>query len=234
MATFLDTQGIFSELNSMIKNANDFIVIVSPYISFDAEQLVLLKNASENGVPITFFYRLENQNKNTEIELKKVSMFPEVKIIGCPDLHAKIYANEEMAILTSHNLSIRQKGSSIEVGVSYNCDEDIYEEIMDLVKRIAQIVDAKIITNNREEKKDPFIGFCIRCGKEIPLDIGTPFCKSCYNDWKVLKNKLAKETYCHFCGQKAANISFSNPMEYACFHKYNKLQSKLPAHFFDI
>lgn len=230
MATFLDTQGIFSELNSMIKNANDFIVIVSPYISFDAEQLVLLKNASENGVPITIFYRLNDQN--TEKELKKISMFPQVKIIGCPDLHAKMYANEEIAILTSHNLTIRQKGSSIEVGVSYTRNENIYEEIMDSVIRIAQIVDAKIITNNRKDKKDPFIGYCIRCGIEIDLSITSPFCKSCYNDWKVLKNKLAKETYCHYCGKKANNISFNSPMEYACYHKYNKLFSGVDVFFY--
>ena len=161
-------------------------------------------------------------------------MLPEIKIIGCPDLHAKIYANEDMAILTSHNLTIRQNGSSIEVGVSYSRDEDIYEELMNSVKRIAQILDAKVLTNNRKDKKDPFIGYCIRCGNVIPLFIGTPLCKSCYNDWKDLKEKQSKETYCHFCGKKAANISFNNPMEYACYQKYNKLQSDFTAHFFDI
>jgi hypothetical protein len=52
-------------------------------------------------------------------------------------------------------------------------------------------------------------GFCILCGKNIPLDINQPFCKKCYSHYKNLS--LSSEIdgkYCHYC--RRINESISN------------------------
>lgn len=217
MLSFLDTQGVFAKLNYMIKNARRFIALVSPFINLDPEQIVLLKNASEMGVPITIIYRLDDSKTTKRME--KISELPGIQIIGCPELHAKIYATEEGAIMASRNLTTRQEGCSIEVGVFFDHYEEIYIELINTIKNLRRIEDSKTITDNRTEKL-AHEGFCIRCRKKINLSLEEPLCPSCYEKWSRYSNTTYMENYCHFCGKMVSGITFEKPMEYDCFLKY--------------
>ena len=53
------------------------------------------------------------------------------------------------------------------------------------------------------------IGFCIRCGKNIPLDINQPFCKKCYSLFQNLSiSSKIEGKYCHYC--RRINESINN------------------------
>ena len=56
------------------------------------------------------------------------------------------------------------------------------------------------------------IGFCIRCGKNIPLDINQPFCKKCYSLFQNLSiSSKIEGKYCHYC--RRINESINNHIE---------------------
>lgn len=66
-------------------------------------------------------------------------------------------------------------------------------------------------------------GFCIKCGKEIPLRPTVPYCRDCYADWKKVSDKKHQEKYCHICGAQN-NSSLTFP---ACFSCYRREKQKL-------
>ena len=60
-------------------------------------------------------------------------------------------------------------------------------------------------------------GFCIRCGRVIPLNPNKPFCQDCYKGWAFWNdyrgdNSDFPEKYCHLCGEQIAGISMQNPV----------------------
>lgn len=66
-------------------------------------------------------------------------------------------------------------------------------------------------------------GFCIKCGKEIPLKPTVPYCRDCYTDWKKINDKKHQEKYCHICGvQNKTSLSFP-----ACFTCYRREKQNL-------
>ena len=73
-----------------------------------------------------------------------------------------------------------------------------------------------------DEDQEEHKGFCIRCGKEIEfssdLDDPYPYCFSCYRQWTSEgRDEEKKENFCHYCGKKAARITFRKPVEYECW-----------------
>ena len=227
MAEFLHTtHDIYSRLNEMIREAGRFIYIVSPFISFEGQQMVSLKKAADNGVRIRIIYRLGNAE--TERNLSELSEFPGIKIIGCPELHAKIYATEDAAIISSKNLTTRISGFSVEVGILYERGEDFYDSLIETVKDIVAIPTTEILFNKSESQEDEQLGYCIRCGRRIiDLNICYPLCDECYEVWSSFRNGDYEENYCHFCGKKADGITYNRPVEPGCYSKYLKAEQSL-------
>lgn len=223
MIEFLDTHAIFAKLNTIIKEAKSDIFLVSPYMNLDGEQLTLLKVAANSGVSITIIYRL-NETKTMKA-LEKVADFPNVKIVGCPELHAKIYANEKEAILSSRNLTTRQEGCSIEVGVLFDRWEDTYDELLQTAEKLMMVPGVSVLIDRQEPTEEEKLGFCIRCGKQIRLDASDPFCRPCFK-WARTQYKNTPEVYCHYCGKKTDGIVWGLPMEYSCYQTYIQSRSR--------
>lgn len=221
MTEFLRTHDIFSRLNLMLREARKFIVIVSPFIVLDGEQQMLLKKAADNDVPITIIYRLDSTE--TAERLKGLSDFQGIKIIGCPELHAKIYATEAAAIMGSKNLTTRKYDCSIEIGLFFDRNEEYYNSLYETAAELAAIPDSQILVDNSAERLSNHLGYCIRCGKQLNrLSECAPLCKECYDDWLQSRDKDHEESYCHFCGKKAVGITFRHPIESDCYLKYTK------------
>jgi len=55
-------------------------------------------------------------------------------------------------------------------------------------------------------------GFCIRCGKAIPLNPNKPYCLDCYWEWNKWGNPFYQENFCHLCGQQINGISMQDPI----------------------
>ena len=224
MAEYLSTAAdVFSALHSMIREAEQYIVIISPYIILDRQQALMLRKAAEKGVRIIIVYRLDDLK--TAQRLNEISSLPGISIYGCPELHAKIYATEGSAIISSKNLTTRQMDCSIEIGIIVNHWDAFYDELLDTAEEIIEISKPNaLVDNSVQERKEP-LGYCIRCRKRIKINIKTPFCKTCLK-WAENQYKSTPENYCLYCGKKAEGIVWGLPMENECYHKYIENHSR--------
>jgi len=121
MAKFLTSNQLNSELEHLLEQAEERIVLVSPYIKLheryqsvlktklDKQKLKLVVVFGKNEDDISRSMREEDFNFFKE--------FPNVEIRYEKRLHAKYYANEKDAILTSMNLYSFSQDNNIEAGV---------------------------------------------------------------------------------------------------------------------
>ena len=149
MVKFLDTQGVSAELSQTIKNANQRLVIVSPYlqVSHHIQQLL-----ADTSVPVSLVCRQE-QLKESD---RWIENLPSVKVYFHKDLHAKCYLNEEQAILTSMNLYQFSQENNLEMGllVSRRGQEmPLYEDIRKEADRFIRI--SKVILEIAKPKPAP-------------------------------------------------------------------------------
>ena len=229
MAEFLNIDWDFPELSVIIGQSREFLFLVSPYIDFTPDQLNQLRAASRRGVMITIVFRYfetyEDAKEKTSF-IDDTFKLPNIRIVSCQDLHAKIYLNEKNAILTSRNLYERKKGCSIEVGVLFNKykDAEMYSELHNAAIEISRLDGTDIIVDNITNQKrwkfykNPWKGYCIRCRAEIYYDPDLPYCLECAREWKYEdgRDKTYPERYCHRCGMRKENISLSHAQEEQC------------------
>jgi len=101
------------------------------------------------------------------------------------------------------------------LGISKKYDKSIVVE-----NKIENVVKIKKEVKQQVRQTN---GFCIRCGKEIPLKPTVPYCRDCYADWKKVSDKKHQEKYCHICGiQNKSSITFP-----ACFSCYRREKQNL-------
>ena len=104
------------------------------------------------SLKIVIAYREEENCSPLEREsLSFLKRFPNTQLIPIPDLHAKIYANENEAILSSRNLTNRKEGCSIEVGVVFDNTELIYNNLIKTVERLKEYAKVKGISSTNNE-----------------------------------------------------------------------------------
>lgn len=213
MARFLETHGIFTEVASILDTAKQFVYIVSPYIELSTEQELNFKGVTKRNVKTVIVYReKENSSLQERESLRFLKGLPNTQLISILDLHAKIYANETKAVISSRNLTNRKEGCSIEVGVVFDRTEQTYQDLINTVEKIKGYVKANEITSANDE-----VGYCIRCRKPIPYDCSHPFCWECYQEWKFFGNEEYQERFCHKCGRETYGITFRKPAEPRCY-----------------
>jgi hypothetical protein len=95
-----------------------------------------------------------------------------------------------------------------------------YEKSIVVENKIENVAKIKKEVKLHVKQED---GFCIKCGKEIPLKPTAPYCRDCYANWKKVSDKKHQEKYCHICGtQNKSSLSFP-----ACFSCYRREKQKL-------
>ena len=85
MAEFLTTQGTSYHLENIIRNANKWLVLLSPYLNITENFLVRLQDADKRKVKILIVYgknKLKPEGKRKLQELENLSMY------YCKNLHA--------------------------------------------------------------------------------------------------------------------------------------------------
>ena len=222
MAHVLDTQGIVTELEKIINEAEKYIVLISPFLRISESNYNRLKRATEHGVSVVLIY-----GKKETSEAEKFKTFQNCKILFCENLHAKCYCNENDMIISSLNLHECSE-HNFELGVGFSNDKKdgaMYEETSRKINQIYQ--NSEIIWG---ESRVNFYatnintGFCLNCGQGIGFNPTRPFCYNCYTQIRKENNdiKNLRFQYCHMC-RKRTNYytSEDKPLCRECWNNWN-------------
>jgi phosphatidylserine/phosphatidylglycerophosphate/cardiolipin synthase-like enzyme len=231
MAKFLNSAGISYFLEKLIKNSDDKLYLISPYLRFNQKIRQLLDDKNRMKRDIRIIYgKVELQAE----ESKWLNSMDSIRLLFCDNLHAKCYLNEKEAIITSMNLYDFSQQNNNEMGVYVTKEEDpqlykdIYAEAESLI-RISKSISISIEEKEKEDNNHPKVspktttknGHCIRCDAPIKLNPDYPLCDKCYKIWSKFSDPEYEEKYCHICG-KTHKTSMKKPMCLPCFKEYAK------------
>lgn len=121
MARFLKGNELNSELGKIFDEAKDTIILISPYIKLHERYKDSLRTKlDEPNVKITVLFGKNEDDISKSMKQEDFDFFkqfPNIEILHENRLHAKYYANERKAILTSMNLYGYSQNNNIEAGV---------------------------------------------------------------------------------------------------------------------
>ncbi len=154
MADFLTTKMIASEIEEIIKRAKQKLYIITPYLKLSPTFSERLFEASERGIEIAFVYGKTNLSKQDQELIKNLR----VNIYYKENLHAKCYANEEKALITSMNLhsfseaNNREFGTLIKKSIDNKAYLDCIEEMESvlLTSQPERLIEHQIISEKYE------------------------------------------------------------------------------------
>lgn len=123
MAEFITEKQLDDKLTDIIWNAKKELIILSPFIRLDdycKSIFKKLKNNPELEIILVFGKNeAETQRSLTPADLDVFKEFSNIAIIYCKNLHAKYFANENEALLTSLNLLGKSMTENIEYGIYF-------------------------------------------------------------------------------------------------------------------
>jgi PLD-like domain len=235
MATFLDTAGLGHYLQKLINDANEKLILISPYLKISDRLKQSLTDKDRMKIDIRIIYGKDELQPAEHNWLKSMLS---IRISFCQNLHAKCYLNEKAAIITSMNLYDFSQINNNEMGIYVTKEEDpvlyadIYAEAMRLVRFSEEIkISVTQVPKTDQPKPVPTksenSGYCIRCGTEIKVNPMVPYCATCYKAWKKFSNEEYEEKHCHICG-KDNKSTLVKPTCYDCY-KANKNKLEFPA-----
>lgn len=116
---------ITSEILNLIHEANEYLILVSPYVNFNNWESIkkAVQNAVTRNVQIKFYTRLDSENFKSWEQIEALGIHPKL----VKNLHTKLYFNENSGIVTSMNLLTSSSLNSIEFGAIYNTTEELSE-----------------------------------------------------------------------------------------------------------
>lgn len=146
MSKFLTGEELSNEVYNIIWDAENTLLIVSPYIKLDKYFKELFDHHLHNHklhLLLVFGKNEKNVKKSmSQVDFDYFQQFPNISIIYVPNLHAKYYGNEKKGVITSINLYDYSFKNNIEFGVfseqslfnkfSSNADNEAWETCMDI------------------------------------------------------------------------------------------------------
>lgn len=227
MAKFINTRKAVSEIEELIKNAEEKLILISPYLklSKDFKELLTYRNSKDKITTIIF-----GKQELKPDEMKFLNGLRFVILRYHEDLHAKCYINDTKMIITSLNLYEFSMANNKEMGVliDKNIEEDVqlYEDAYNEVDYINETSERFEVHSQESKKTQPKktktaskktnskeIGYCIRTGVEIPFSIEKPLSYNAYKKWNDFGDRDYPEKYCHFSGEEShGETSFSHPI----------------------
>ena len=140
MSKFITTTEISYIIEKMIKDADEFIFIITPYLKIHPRlKAVIEEKLSE----CKSYFQIIVVCKESELhyknpdELKWLKSLPKLKLFNSFNLHAKCYLNETHAIITSMNLYDFSQVNNIEFGMVVQKDDTDYNKIVKEVSKIS-------------------------------------------------------------------------------------------------
>ena len=208
----------------VIRGASRWVILVSPYLGLGkwAHARQAIQGACSKRVDIKIYLRDQEETESLVSDVEWL-LSQGVKVMLVRDLHAKIYANESMTIVSSMNLTGHSANNSREIAIQV--DDEISKELAKYVqsldsdseelplpaKRAREVIGSAKRTQRVEE------GRCIRCQRGLPFDVSRPLCKGCYNIWNQYADPDYAEQYCMACGREKRGITYAKPLCHPCY-----------------
>lgn len=121
MAKFLTGNNLNAELEKIFEDAEDRLILISPYIKLHERYASSLRAKKDNyNLEITIVFGKNEEDISRSMKEEDFNFFkefPNIEIRYEKRLHAKYYANEFDSILTSMNLYSYSQDNNIEAGV---------------------------------------------------------------------------------------------------------------------
>ena len=233
MAKFINTRKAVSEIEDLIKNADQKLVLISPYLklSKDFKELLTYRNGKDKITTVIFG---KQELKPDEMTFLQSLRFVVLKFKE--DLHAKCYVNDQHMIITSLNLYEFSMANNREMGVFIDkndpADAQLFEDAMkevDFISETSQRFELSAAKPTTTKPAEPVrtasappkkatsgnkaTGYCIRTGVEIPFNIEKPLSYDAYKQWSKYSDPDYSEKYCHFSGEPSnGETSVSKPI----------------------
>ena len=242
MAKFLNRTGINYHLEQIIRNAEQHLWIISPFLKINTGIKELLEDRDRSKIDIRVVY---GKNELRPEEKQWLASMLSIRTSFRSNLHAKCYLNEKEALLTSMNLYEFSQVNNDEMGILVSRDHDpaLYDDILKESRQIMRVseeiretvatvnasddltIDLPEVPKQRTERATvdkPQNGFCIRCKTTIPANPAEPYCTSCFRTWNRFKNSDYKEQHCHTCGTDTETTK-AKPVCLSCYRKYRDI-----------
>lgn len=157
MAKFITGNKLNSELEEIFENAEFELILISPYIKLHERYISSLKSKMDKDnlkIILVFGKNEEDMSKSMkQADFDFFKEFPNIEIRYEKRLHAKYFANEEKAILTSMNLYSYSQDNNIEFGVlTEGTRETLDKEAWDYFNRV---IDQSELLYNRVPQYEP-------------------------------------------------------------------------------
>ncbi len=240
MTEFLTTAKTTAAIENIIRQADEWVLLISPYLKFDENFKRRIENKSGSANFTIIYGKKKLQSK--EDSWLRTQEWIETRF--CKTLHAKCYLNEKEAVLTSMNLHKFSQENNNEMGIraSRENDRELYEEILEEAKDIERI--SELVAHGKKSKVikeasatysvvkpsakeiqvqaiSPSAGYCLRCKRELKASPSRPYCDPHFKTWNKFKNDKFEEQHCHLCG-KRWKTSRAKPVCKPCWDKHTK------------
>lgn len=248
---FIDQHETVRRLVRLIDEAPRRATLVSPYIGIEKLRNLTraIHAACKRGVTVSLVVRAPDKStkhKEPCIDELRGLVDAGLKLYALRDLHAKIYASDSNAIVTSLNLLDSSFNNSIEIGMWVPASRPEFAQIRKFfVQHIQQhwaavkpddLLARPPDDDEREDARSPRrsaprpsrakkdrgeetsdVGHCIKCWSPIPLDPLRPYCKDDFAD--AAPDDV--EEFCHACGNDYP-ATRHKPLCRRCFREWDE------------
>ncbi len=235
---------LHGRIEELVRQAEQWVHLVSPYIEPWPELIRALEDARDRGVHVAVIARggaAPQWRPHARVPMETIAS----TVDTLPGLHAKLYVSDKHAIVGSFNVTEGSRGNAWEVGVWIERSTDEAGWLQTL-EALAQLGDELVRRPRRPKRKrnpDHIIAawtggetereralagdedarddhqFCIRCSDTVHSDPDDefPWCDRC-DDVCASKDEEVVGTVCHRCNV-ATSTSLEKPYCFACYKR---------------
>jgi phosphatidylserine/phosphatidylglycerophosphate/cardiolipin synthase-like enzyme len=195
MSKILNCQGVNYYLTEMIDKAKEKIILVSPFLRISDSLIEKLAYASNQRNVAVFLVAQKGQLEAGKT-LEQLSSLKNIKIYEKENLHAKCYANEQVALITSLNLYEFSQQNNVEFGVLLDKEKDneAFEELKrEINTLVASSSKHQVLTDNHEKRNMALVHYNIDLVKtRITL----------LESWRLEKTRWSKESIDYYLNKE--------------------------------
>jgi hypothetical protein len=206
--SFITTSKINDKINQLMDHAAIRLYIVSPYLNPGNVTLEALERAGRRGVDVRMIHHSDQLTKPFARAMLERLQAAGVKIHHHPNLHAKMYLNEDQVIVTSLNLVSGSITDSFEAGVRSTTTRMI-QQVQHYIEN--EILSSGLSQPSKLEDTPQSQGYCIRTRRSVRYDPAKPVE---YDEYKRTSGQTDGR-YCHGCGVEA-KTSVAHPFCPVC------------------